>query len=159
MQPPVLECEAADLVQLSREILHGDRCLRFRATGNSMQPAIRHQEIVWVRSWNRSRPSLGEVVFFQTESGSALAHRVVKIERTEGGLQLHTRGDACLSPDRPIPADQVLGQVIMVEREGRLVRLDTWPQKWAGLVMSTGRLAWLRLRGRASRIKRWLWPR
>jgi signal peptidase I len=96
--------------ELAAALLREGHAIRFRATGRSMRPAIRHGDLLRVEpvDWRTLRP--GDVVLFRL-GGRLLAHRVVRAD----GTKLVTRGDRSPREDPPVTADQVLGRVAGTE--------------------------------------------
>jgi hypothetical protein len=77
--------------------------LHWRARGRSMQPAIRHDDIVRLRPACEVR--IGDVVLAHARSNQVLVlHRVRAID----GEELALRGDACRLTDPPVTRADVL---------------------------------------------------
>ncbi len=135
---------------MSAELLRRGARVRFRATGRSMQPTILEGEAITVEPVAPAAVTRGDILLYRWERG-VIAHRVIRIERTEGGAipqssaasaggsggppqpwrrqvlspqsLLILRGDALASCDTPIKPEQVIGKVIAVERAGRRIDL------------------------------------
>lgn len=106
--------------ELSEELLERGYRLRFRPGGHSMYPTIRNGEAVTVIPVNASEVKRGDIILYKTGRG-LIAHRLVSVE-TRGGAKLYrTRGDAALSDDCPVRAEQILGKIVAVERGGRIL--------------------------------------
>jgi len=151
-QPPVpREHRAADTApdpraELLLQLLRAYGVMRFRALGSSMNPWIRHGDILTVRRVDAAKIRRGQVVFYRS-GGSFLAHRVVGKVQQQNELLLVTRGDAVPSPDAPLAASHVLGRVIRIERGGRGINLES-PAREA--------LGWLL--AHLSAVSRWTYP-
>lgn len=77
----------------------------------SMSPAIEPGDVVIVAPTRDV--AIGDVVAYRGDG--VVLHRVVSIERGEGGRLFYiTKGDANDSPDPPVPAEAVLGRVVLV---------------------------------------------
>ncbi len=125
-------------VELAAEILGMGGSFQFRAHGSSMAPFIRDGDLLTVAPVDAARLEIGDVALYRTSWGRIKAHRVVGKTVQGGTLLLETRGDARLSPDRPVPGDRVLGRVVRAQRGGRVYRLDggTWrlaARLWMGV--------------------------
>jgi len=120
---------------LYRQHLLNGNILHFRALGNSMWPSIRSGDIVHVSS--RYRLHLGAILLYQRDQ-NWIVHRLVRIEQISAGeKRLFLRGDALLKNDAPVELDQILGQVSAIERDARLIRLDSPINKiWTALFRS-----------------------
>jgi hypothetical protein len=116
------------------ELLLGGRSVRFSAPGHSMQPAIRPSDVLHVAPIRAEELSIGDIALYRSGS-RILAHRVVDIHPVlqrsvpnvsppaEPPFQIIFKGDACVTPDPPVSARQILGKVIRVEPNG--CRMDT----------------------------------
>jgi signal peptidase I len=132
-------------IEVSTELLRQGQRVRFKAPGRSMQPTIKEGETITIQPTAASTVRKGDIILYSFERGF-IAHRVVRILRRKGDFpRFIMRGDASGSFDYPVSAQQVLGKVISVEREGRSVdlysqRARIWhiSHKWA------------------SRLKRWM---
>jgi signal peptidase I len=97
-----------------REVLAAGHTARFRASGDSMYPAIRSGDYLHIVPCDASNLRLGEIILAMTERGLT-AHRIVRIRGAEGGLRITMRGDNALRSDRPVAPADVLGRVESVE--------------------------------------------
>jgi hypothetical protein len=136
------------LPELMRAVLARGLPFRFRARGWSMAPTIRDGDVITVAPLRRARPGVGRVVaFVRPGEGKLVVHRVVA--RRRGGSIMRgdsVRGDGVggdsvrEDADGPIPAENVLGEVTRVEREGRAVRLGLGPERYVLAWLSRARL-------------------
>jgi len=117
-----VECTSAFL-DVSTELLAREYRVRFLAEGWSMHPTIRDKELITVAAVHASEIGPGDILLYRTDH-KVLAHRVVRITRVEGVIRLTLRGDGTDLCDAPIGAQQVLGRVVAVDREGRRIDLD-----------------------------------
>jgi signal peptidase I len=134
---------ASVFAEISEQLLATGYLVRFRGEGTSMLPTIADSELVTVAPLRPGdRIVAGDIVLCR-RPGGLLAHRVVRIDDGRGALVL--RGDAKAACDAPVTRNDILGKVIGVNRDGRVVRL-------------TGTRARLRnaVRVAASRTKRML---
>ena len=99
-----------------------------------MYPTIRDGEMITVEPVVPSQVKRGDILLYQSGRGM-VAHRVVRRGRRNAllstqnsvlGSYFTLRGDACSTCDEPVQADQALGKVVSVERNGRLINLDGW---------------------------------
>jgi hypothetical protein len=81
--------------------------------GNSMHPLIRAGS--WLLVEFGAGPGIGNIAVV-TLSGETVAHRVIQLRHSEGGLELITQGDMVAHRDPPLPASAVLGVVRAVGR-------------------------------------------
>lgn len=89
-----------------------------------MYPTIRDGETVTVEPVCANEVRRGDILLYQTTS-RVIAHRVVEIVSVENsGVVFTLRGDSLRSCDAPVRAEQVLGRIVSVEREGREINLE-----------------------------------
>jgi signal peptidase I len=108
--------------------------VRFHAKGWSMCPTIQDGEMITVEPVVPSQVKRGDILLHHNGRG-VIAHRVVRIARKRAfpnpqdtvlDTSFVLRGDASSIYDEPVEANQVLGKVVSVERNGRLIDLGGW---------------------------------
>jgi len=141
------------LLDLTTELLSRGTTVRFRPSGRSMYPSIREGELITVEPVVASDVTLGDIVLYRSERG-LIAHRVVGTDQPLSPTQSSVLsphyfllGDASLSCDQPVEAQQILGRVVGVERDGRSVALA-----------SRGAKLRHKVRRLASGLKGWIYP-
>jgi signal peptidase I len=87
-----------------------------------MWPTIRPGEAITVEPVTVAEIKLKDIVLYQTGRG-VIGHRVVKIAKQNGQRVLPARGDADQGSGEPVTAEQILGKVVAVERDGRCINL------------------------------------
>jgi RimJ/RimL family protein N-acetyltransferase len=90
--------------------------------GESMAPLLRDGDRLRVEPLSGRTPAPGEVVVAR-RGERLVAHRLVEVI----GGEVVTRGDACRESDPPLPAGELLGRVVAVERRGRAIALPEAP--------------------------------
>jgi signal peptidase len=111
---------------LSGELLSLGLGVRFRAPGTSMHPTIRHGDLITVEPVAPTNLKRGDIILYRIQSG-LIAHRIVNIERRNGcGRTLILRGDASVSDDAPVKPEQVLGKVVCLKRNQRIIDPYCW---------------------------------
>src|SRR5713101_1491686 len=113
---------ARDAGQMRRNLeLHGRVCLRVQ--GSSMLPWVRPGDLVLVERAVSEEARCGEVVLAQRE-GQLFAHRL--IEKHGGDFpEIVTKGDAHPAADPRLPASDLLGRVLWIQRGGKRLHLDS----------------------------------
>lgn len=95
--------------------------VRFRVPGRSMRPTILDGETIRVQPVSPPDIRQGDILLYRLRGG-VVVHRVVGIGREQGdALLFNLRGDATGVSDKPVAAQQILGRVIYVERNGRCI--------------------------------------
>lgn len=97
-----------------REVLAAGHTARFRASGDSMYPAIHSGDYLHIVPCDASKLRLGDIILATTERGLT-AHRIVRIRDAEGELRITMRGDNALRSDQPVTSADILGRVESVE--------------------------------------------
>ena len=109
-------------MELSSDLLGRGYCVRFRAPGGSMRPAICHGDVLTVGPVVPSDITAGSVAVYR-RFDRLFAHRVVRIDADDSGaLVFVLRGDAANGCDAPVAASQILGEVVKVERRTSAIR-------------------------------------
>ena len=132
---------------IATELLERGHSVRFQAPGRSMHPTIKEGESITVEPVEPPAVRTGDIILYRTKTG-VIAHRVIRIEQKatsseaifkaewpilKGRPSLSQssslspqhlfllRGDASVNCDRPVEGGQILGKVVSVERDGRLI--------------------------------------
>jgi signal peptidase len=100
--------------ELAAQTLRDSGKLRFRATGSSMLPAIRPGDILAVHRRQISEIQPGDIAFFSC-NGGVVAHRVI----SKGQDVLTVQGDSVPSIDPAVIAENFLGLVLSIQRDGK----------------------------------------
>jgi signal peptidase I len=97
--------------------------VRFRAEGTSMYPTIRDGEAITIAAICTNDIVRGDVLLCRHEQ-RLVAHRVVSVATRGSDRFFELRGDSKASCDMPVDMDAVVGRIIDVCRNGRLVTLS-----------------------------------
>ena len=123
--------------EMLEETLNCGNSIRFCSPVDSMYPTICDGDILTVMSIETASITIGDIILYRHKSG-VTAHRVMRTyKQSENDPQsapqgsqnrslsetLHfiLRGDAAVVFDNPVNAEQILGKVTLVEREGRRI--------------------------------------
>lgn len=139
-QSSVLSPQSASLTpdnfeKICTELLREGHAVKFRAPGDSMYPTICNGDVISVSPIKTSAIITGDIILYRHKSGVA-AHRVIRIVQKSAHHAKHSplktqssdlspqhcfilRGDAAVVCDEPVTADQILGKVTAVERDGQ----------------------------------------
>jgi hypothetical protein len=102
------------------------RFFTVRATGASMSPFIVDRDIIHVQELEASEIKTGMVAVYRNESGGMVAHRFFGFVRKRGATVLKVRGDGSPGSFAHVQPEQVVGQVVAVQRGSAVRRIDTW---------------------------------
>ena len=101
---------------LATEVLGRFGEVRLRVTGTSMVPSVWPGDVVTIRRCAMTDVEAGQIVL-ATRDGRLFVHRVVAVRSPH----LLIQGDALAFQDPPVSADQFLGRVESIARDGRLL--------------------------------------
>jgi hypothetical protein len=102
---------------LARAILEEGKSIRFRARGRSMFPCICDGDVITIAPILYPITAHGEIVAcVSLDNQSLFVHRIIK--KVPQGYLL--RGDNLRWPDRICAAENIIGRVIKIERNGRV---------------------------------------
>jgi signal peptidase I len=102
------------LDRLVTDLLRSGQAVRFKVSGMSMYPAVRDGEILVAKPVDPATLRRGDVGVFLSNDALRV-HRIVHVPGSGRDAFLF-RGDASLTCDAPVAADQILGQVISIRR-------------------------------------------
>ena len=123
-------------LDLTTDLLSRGYGVRFKASGESMHPAIRDGEVITVKPVSPGEVKWGDILLYHSERG-LIAHRVKSVKRQGGKpMVLLLCGDGAATCDDPVSAECILGKAVSVERHGRTVPLT-------GLRAKMARVAWM----------------
>jgi signal peptidase I len=108
---------------LTVEIIRQFGEVRLKVTGTSMLPAVWPGDVLTIRQRDPTDLVPGRIVL-------CYRNQIFVVHRFVGhrGKTLITRGDALIYEDPPFGGDQVLGEVISIQRDG--CRVDSLPACW-----------------------------
>jgi L-amino acid N-acyltransferase YncA len=121
-------------------------------SGMSMFPAIRAGDRCRVVAVDPETVGVGDIIL-ATRDQRLFAHRVVAIEAGPPRRWI-IKGDTMLWPDPPVTEDDLLGQVIGVERRGRVIDLRAPVRRKFGAVMSAVSEPYAKMFARAVVLRR-----
>jgi hypothetical protein len=117
--------------------------VRFRAEGSSMYPTIRDGEAVTIAAVCTDDVVRGDVLLCRHEQ-RMVAHRVVSVSSHGRERFFELRGDSKASCDMPVGVRAVVGIIIDVRRDGRLVQLSGRAARLRHFVRAAGsHIKWL----------------
>jgi signal peptidase I len=93
-----------------------------------MYPTICDGDLITIEQKKPSDVCVGDIILYHHENG-VVAHRVIKIQAPQSSVPstqhlFLLRGDAAITDDAPVSSEQILGEVVSIERNGR--RIDPY---------------------------------
>lgn len=120
-----ISLSAPVIMELIEAVHEKGASFRFQARGHSMTPAIRDSDVITVSPLGEIVPRRGDVLAFRhPERPQMLVHRVLHAHPSD--KKFFIKGDGCPNADGWIPAENVLGLITRVERDGRA---RFWPNR------------------------------
>jgi hypothetical protein len=105
-------------LELAVEVLRSGNAIRLRALGSSMLPTLWPQDVLTIEPVSEPDLHVGEVVLCLRQDRFFI-HRL--IVGGDAGSNWTTRGDALPNCDPPLKAEDILGHVSSVCRDGRIL--------------------------------------
>jgi signal peptidase I len=137
---------------LAAEVIRQFGEVRMRVNGASMLPSVWPGDVVTVRRRDTSELLPGRIVLCYRDGGF-IAHRLVG----QRGEELITRGDSHGFEDSPFRPDEVLGEVVSIQRRGRSVAVaQAWWHKACSWLVARSEVG-TRLLLRVGRLQRLEW--
>lgn len=132
--------------RIAAELAAGSE-LRLHVDGVSMMPLIRPGDVVTVTPASWHQLACGDVVAVRRPAGDIVSHRII----VKSDTAVVTKGDNMRVPDPVWSADDVLGRVVALERDGTRINLRAQRGRTAGWLVS--RLSYIELL--VFRVARW----
>lgn len=113
-------------LDVSERLLEEGYRVRFRAGGTSMQPAISDGDALTVEPVDPVAVRPGDILLYRKHR-RGIAHRVVHVRHAgQAVVAFVLRGDAKTACDALVEPVDLLGKVVMVERQGGRLVTDGW---------------------------------
>jgi signal peptidase len=118
------------------EILQSTGKLGLRVTGSSMLPTLWPGDVLHFQSSSPRSIQPGMIVLCR-RNDKFVVHRLARHIESEGRSEFITRGDAMDNDDPPVPASDVLGCLVSVQRRSETL------SSFFGMTSSQKLLGWL----------------
>ena len=120
LSPPAFDDAHALKCEMAGEVLRSSGTLRLQVMGWSMLPSVWPGDTLVIERADSNAVSEGDIVLFG-RNRRLFAHRVVAKAGQSGDSRVVTRGDAMPAPDSPVSADELLGKVSIILRNGKRI--------------------------------------
>jgi signal peptidase I len=120
LSPPPFDDAHALKCELAGEVLRSSGTLRLQVMGWSMLPSVWPGDTLVIERVDNSAVSEGDIVLFG-RNRRLFAHRLVTKAGQSWDSRFVTRGDAMPAPDSPVSADDLLGRVSVILRNGKRI--------------------------------------
>ena len=146
---------AEDFEQIAGELLGNGNMLRFRAHGRSMHPFIQDGDILTINPATAESLANGDIAFYRKATGQLTAHRILGKKKDGNSTIFLIRGDGHIGGPERVTAEQIVGVVIEVERDGANISINSFQKRAAAAIWSKSQsLRWIlnRIRLRTTKI-------
>lgn len=126
MSVDVSLCSAVGWASLVSDLLNQGVTVRLRVRGGSMYPLIHSDDWLLVRSLVSKSIGRGRLVLYLTSDRKPIIHRVIRRHSAAGELSWYIAADRDPRFGEWVTAQQIVGEVVTVERCGRLAMLIGW---------------------------------
>ncbi len=116
------ELSSKQLAIASQDLLRSGYKIRFRATGDSMEPTIMAGDLITVAPIAKNKIRPGQMVMIMSDKGRTIVHRIVSCKGKGRRKLIQTCGDNASVKDRPVEKQQVLGKIVEIQRAGKSVK-------------------------------------
>jgi len=122
-----ISLKGESLKSLLKEVIKRGKKFRFETKGFSMQPFIRHGDVLTLAPLSGREIHIGDIVACEEPvSGKLIVHRVIR--KTKKGYLV--KGDNSYKADGCVQRDSIYGRVVRAERKGKAVSFSLGPEKY-----------------------------
>jgi signal peptidase len=121
---------------LIKEIMRKQGWIDLPAEGTSMYPLIKKGNICRFVSCEAMKLKKGEIILFQTSSGSLVAHRFLSTEWKDKQVKYLLKGDTNFGFDEAINYDQIIGKLTSIKKAKYRLRLPSLSANiWSQMIL------------------------
>ena len=91
-----------------------------------MSPFIKNGDCLVIKPESAGGIKIGDIIIFKNPWGAYIVHRFIK---KHGQATLLTRGDNMPRYDIPVAIENIMGRVIQIENQRRMLNLTGWPNR------------------------------
>jgi protein involved in polysaccharide export with SLBB domain len=102
---------------VAESILRNNINMKVPVTGDSMSPLLRTGDSIYVEPVKAKDLSAGDILVYKTE-GNMVAHRLIRILRSNGKFMFLTKGDTFSSADSLLKESDLIGRVYATGKHG-----------------------------------------
>ena len=122
------------LVDFAETILDENHLLRIRMHGFSMYPFLKAGDVGIVDKCLADQLRIGDIVVFKSQQ-KLIAHRLIAIKDENKQTLYVAKGDKNKFVDATFPAEALFGKIISIERNGKLIEIDSKSMKLKSLLV------------------------
>lgn len=118
-----------------QEVMKKQGYIEIPSHGISMLPFIRTGNVCRFEPVEPSQLRKGDVVLFLADTGILVGHRYFGLTSIDNRWMIVCKGDSNLYPDEPVPADRIIGRMILIRKPfGHFRASGLWMKLWGWLV-------------------------
>lgn len=122
------------IVDFAETILDENHSLRIRTQGFSMYPFMQAGDVGYVDKCLARELKIGDIVVFKSHQ-KLVAHRLVAIKHENNQTFYIAKGDKNKFFDAAFTADALFGKITSIERNGKLIEIDSKTMKLKSLLV------------------------
>lgn len=105
--------------------------------GTSMYPFIQKGNVCRFTAFNSKDVRKGDILLYYTNCGQLIAHRFIRVKNCNGELTFELKGDTNLCHDEPIFQEQIIGKLVKIHRNKKLIYMDDFSAiMWSYIITS-----------------------
>lgn len=97
--------------------------------GNAMFPFLREGNVTTFVHVREEELLIGDVCLFENNEGHLLLYRIVDIDDERQPALYTLRGDTFDVPEAPVPFTKIIGKLIAVHRDGKIIYAYHWKSR------------------------------
>ena len=104
---------------LPKDLLKEGHRIQKAVSGDSMLPAIPENSTVQIEPVDAAEIQLGDIVYFDSDDGRPIIHRVSLKFKRENEVFIQTWGDNSSYPDAHVPLSHIHGRIVASRFKGK----------------------------------------
>ncbi len=119
---------------LKKDILQSGASVKIKLTGTSMYPYLKKGDIGYYKFVAPEFLKPGDIIAFE-QDGCFITHRIIRNSNL-----IITRGDACLNFDKPVDKSHIIGKLLQIERNGKMISISSPCRVFLNKLFATHRI-------------------
>ena len=111
--------------------------LEIPSVGTSMYPLIKAGNMCTFIPFQPNEARKGDIILFLTNEGRLVGHRILYISKDDGDIRYICKGDANLTADMPVTADNIIGKLVSIKKSNRRISVQSpFIKLWGRVIMT-----------------------
>jgi signal peptidase len=107
------------------------------SNGTSMYPFIQKGNVCRFVSFNSKEVKKGDILLYHSPSGQLIAHRLLRVKEKNNQFFFELKGDTNLCNDGPILQEQIIGKLVIVNKEKKQIYMDDFSSVFWSFIITT----------------------